>query len=273
MARFLTGNNLNAEIENIFRDAASMLILISPFIKLHDRYKASLLSHKENDKLAMIVIFGKNEENLSRSMSLDDLNFFKQFPNIEIKYEKRLHAKYYANEFAAIITSMNLYSFSQDNNIEVGVLAEYSLFGNNSLDADAEKYFSEVINLSEPIFKKSPQYENTLLGLKKKYSQSKIEIDKIADFFSDRPDKNNVVKNNVQNQKQTGFCIRTAASIPFNKDKPLSPDAYKQWNKNPNNPENFCHFSGERSNGETSVAKPILYKNWKKASEIFGLKS
>jgi hypothetical protein len=39
------------------------------------------------------------------------LIFFKEFPNIEIRYEK--DAKN-ANEASAILTSMNLYEFSQD---------------------------------------------------------------------------------------------------------------------------------------------------------------
>ena len=67
-------------------------------------------------------MFGKNEQDPSKSMKLEELDFFKEFSNIEIKYEKRLHAKYYANDYSAILTSMNLYSHSQDNNIEAGVI-------------------------------------------------------------------------------------------------------------------------------------------------------
>lgn len=49
--------------------------------------------------------------------------------------------------------------------------------------------------------------------------------------------------------------------------------AFKMWNKfkNPDFPEKYCHFSGELSNGETSVNKPILSKNWRKAKERFNL--
>lgn len=271
MANFLKGNDLNAAMENILRNATNELILISPFIKLHDRYRSSLLTHKENDTLSIVVVFGKNEDNIARSMSVDDIYFFMQFPNIEIRYEKRLHAKYFANESSAILTSMNLYSFSQDNNIEVGVLVEKTLLGNN-LDKDAFYYFDEVINQAELIFKKSPQYENTLMGLRKKYTQSTIEIDKLSTFFTAMPgNKSSVSNSEIHPKKPLGYCIRTGVQIPFNKDKPLSHEAYKLWNKNPNNSENYCHFSGEKSNGETSVAKPILSKNWKKAKEIFGL--
>ena len=75
------------------------------------------------------------------------------------------------------------------------------------------------------------------------------------------------------NDKKIGYCIRTGVEIPFNLKKPLSNDAYKKWNEfgDPNYPEKFCHFSGEPSDGKTSVSKPILAKNWKRAQKIFNL--
>jgi hypothetical protein len=62
----------------------------------------------------------------------------------------------------------------------------------------------------------------------------------------------------------------TGVKIPFNTEKTLSPEAFKALNKygDVNNPVKFCHYSGESSNGETSVAKPILKKNWKKAQNV-----
>ena len=53
----------------------------------------------------------------------------------------------------------------------------------------------------------------------------------------------------------------------------MSFEAYKAWKKagELECAEKFCHFSGEPSGGETSVAKPILKKNWKKAKETFDL--
>ena len=61
--------------------------------------------------------------------------------------------------------------------------------------------------------------------------------------------------------------------IPFNVEKPMSYEAFKSWSKysDPDYAEKFCHFSGEPSNGDTSVSRPILKKNWKKAKEIFDL--
>ena len=167
MAKFLTGNELNLELEKLLEKAEGSIILISPFIKLHARYESVLKLKINNPNLKITIVFGKNEENLAKSMAETDFNFFKQFPNIEIRFEKNLHAKYYANEYCAILTSMNLYSFSQDNNIEAGIIVNTSSFtsvatsliigGGDDVDEDSWKYFSRVIEQSDLLFKKIPE--------------------------------------------------------------------------------------------------------------------
>jgi len=284
MAKFLKGNDLNAELEKIFEDAEYSIILISPYIKLHDRYKSSLLAKLENYDLDITVLFGKNEDDMSKSMKQDDFDFFKQFPNIEILHEKRLHAKYYANETKAILTSMNLYGFSQNNNIEAGILMERTpkgtFTGSNTLDYETWKYFERVLQQAELLFEKRPVFKKKKNILSsKKYLNSEIKIDKLSEFFNDKNykkvfknsthKKEDISKNNIKSK--TGYCIRTGKEIAFNIEKPMQYEAFKMWNKykNPDFPEKYCHFSGEPSNGKTSVNKPILNKNWKKAKDLF----
>lgn len=289
MAKFLTGNELNLELEKLFENANNHLIIISPYIKLHDRYKSSLLARKNDPELEITLVFGKNEYDKSKSMNLEDFSFLKEFTNIEIRYEKRLHAKYYANDYNAIITSMNLYNFSQDNNIESGVLTNPSLTGvftsENSLDKNAWDYFTRVIDQSEVLFAKKPVFENTMFGMKKKYKESIIEKDILSDFFSNRIQNKSkaLLTSYKQDEKSSlvsstksvsvGYCIRTGKEIPFNTKKPMTEEAYKNWSKfeNEDYPEKYCHYSGEASNGETNFSKPILRKNWKKAAETFNL--
>lgn len=277
MAKFLTSNELNSEIEKLIENAKEDIVLISPYIKLHDRYASALRTKINDPNVQITVVFGKNEEDMSKSMKEEDFNFFKEFPNIEIRYEKRLHAKYYANEKASIITSMNLYSYSQDNNIETGVLSSHTfLISENSLEYQAFQYFNRVIEQADLLFKKTPEYERTMMGLSRKYINSVIEIDQLSDFFSGKTEayiaKSNQYKKERQEKakNQTGYCIRTGVEIPFNPEKPLSYEAYKIWNEyaDPTYSEKFCHFSGEDSNGETSVERPILRKNWRKAKSI-----
>ena len=119
----------------------------------------------------------------------------------------------------------------------------------------------------------------------KKYINSEIKVDKLSDFFKNR-NYNKIYKKEIENkdfdikttQKKEvkngiGYCIRTGKEIAFNIERPMEYEAFKMWNKfkNPDFPEKYCHFSGELSNGETSVNKPILSKNWRKAKERFNL--
>lgn len=282
MATFLTGNDLNAQLENLFEYADEYIILISPYIKLHDRYASVLKAKKDNPDFKIIVVFGKNEDDFSKSMKQEDFNFFKDFPNIEIRYEKRLHAKYYANESSAILTSMNLYNFSQDNNIEAGVLTNRkgilgSITSQDTLENDAAVYFQRVIEQSDLLFLKEPKFESTMLGLSRRYTNSVIETDKLSDFFNNKLKVDTSFKKDTfipkQATKQMGFCIRTGTQIPFNPKLPMCDTAFQSWKKFSNNEyaEKFCHFSGEPSNGETSFSKPILRKNWAKAKETHNL--
>lgn len=213
MAKFLTGNELNFELGKLLESAEGQIVLISPYIKLHERYASILKIKKDYPEIEIIIVFGKNEADISRSMKQEDFNFFKDFPNIEIRYEKRLHAKYYANENCAILTSMNLYDYSQDVNIEAGVMTKATLLGNitsniitnvtgvDDFDSTAWSYFSIVIKQSELLFKKVPVYEKTMFGFAKKYISSETEVDKLTDFFANRHkyenNRNNFEKVNI----------------------------------------------------------------------------
>ncbi len=298
-ARFITDSDLNAALEGIFKNAKTQLILISPYIKLHDRLQAILKTRLGDPELFIQVVFGKNEEDPKRSMRKEDLDFFMQFPNVEIRHERRLHAKYYTNDTVALITSMNLYSYSQDNNIESGILTSVSLLAgfanqltrNESLDDQALNYFSRVVEQATIIYKREPEFEKAIFGLTKKYVGSKVIEDKVQEFFAGKAsaDRPRAVTQQfvaappvtapmvppapLADLGRSGFCIRTGAAIPFNVKRPLSDDAYRSWSrfKDENYAEKFCHFSGEPSNGETSFAKPILRRHWSKAKATHGL--
>ena len=281
MAKFLKGNELNSEIEKIFEDAFDKIVIISPYIQLHERYKDSLLDKLKYPELEILLLFGKNEDNLSKSIKKEDLDFFIQFPNIKISYEKRLHAKYYANEYKAILTSMNLYGFSQNNNIEAGVLMESSrkgtFTGSNELDETTWDYFQRVFEQAELLFQKSPSFSKSNLLTSKKYLGSEMEVNKLDDYFKVNPSKQGFkTKGPLQktnNLEKTGYCIRTGKPIPFNLEKPLDNYAFKMWSKykDVEYPEKYCHYSGELSDGKTSVKRPILAKNWKSAKTKFNL--
>ena len=289
MAKFVKGNGLNAAIESIFDEAEGRLTIISPFIKLHQRFIDSLKSKIDNPKLEVKLVFGKNESNKSKSLSLQDFEFFKQFANVKIYYEPRLHAKYYANQNTAVLSSMNLYEYSQNNNIEFGIVTQHGMSLERlkdkvmgvELDNDAWDYFNSVVDGSELVFHNEPVFESNMLGLSKKYIRSEVKVDLLTEELSKpenaqkiKPKKPAEVKSiKPKTASEKGYCIRTGEQIPFDLTKPYSEKAYQAWSryKNEDFNEKYCHFSGEPSEGKTSMAKPILGKNWKLAKIQFKL--
>jgi len=93
MAKFITGNELTEEVCDIIHKAKKQLLIVSPYIKLDDYFKVLFDKHKKNPELHLLVAFGKNEKNIQKSLKREDLNYFKDFPNVSIVYIPNLHAK------------------------------------------------------------------------------------------------------------------------------------------------------------------------------------
>lgn len=269
MSEFLKDSQVQTAIEELIDKAEENLLLISPYIKLHDRVKDRLKSKKNNPNLSIVVIFGKNEDDTSKSLSRDDFDFLKSFPNILIGYEKRLHAKFYASEDYSIITSMNLHEFSQNNNIEVAIRLKTKTWiqaqiASDNVDYECANYFMEVIENCTVVFENEPKYKSGLLGLTSTYTNSEVITDDSENFFQKKESyqgkKYNKARTNFPTKTENGYCIRTGKSIPFNPLRPMCKEAYDSWSqyKNPDYAEKYCHKTGKSSNGKTSMRNPIL---------------
>jgi hypothetical protein len=237
MAKFLNRFELTGELHSIIEKAKEYLILISPYIKLTDSIKNSLSKHKVTSKFELIVIYGKNEADKSKSLSDYDMDFFKSFPNVTIGYHKRLHAKMYLNEFNCLLTSMNLHEYSMNENIEFGILTQSKLTDiiSGSLDKETAAFAEYIIEKSTIEFEKKVKKEKSFFGFFTKYGDPEIKVEK----------------------SRYGYCIRTGMQIPFNPSQPYSGDAFYSWNqyKNPDYKERYCHQCGE--NYSTSMRKPV----------------
>jgi phosphatidylserine/phosphatidylglycerophosphate/cardiolipin synthase-like enzyme len=78
-----------------------------------------------------------------------------------------LHAKCYLNENEAIVTSMNLYSFSQQNNDEMGIYV--------SKDDDPELY-KEISNEVQRLLTISEEVRVTIKKIDKRIAEQEISI-------------------------------------------------------------------------------------------------
>ncbi|HXE96165.1 MAG TPA: phospholipase D family protein [Dongiaceae bacterium] len=142
MAKFLNTSATNYFLEELIKDAKDRLILISPFLKLNDRIK-ELLSDKNRLKIDVRIVYGKSE------LQPEEINWLKELTYIRTSFCKNLHAKCYMNEELCIITSLNLYEFSQINNNEMGVLLRRS--EDAELYKDAYEEAQRIIRISDEV--------------------------------------------------------------------------------------------------------------------------
>ena len=119
MAKYLRTSGISAELEDLIRNAREKVYIISPYLKLSDSIR-ELINDKEREKIEVRIIFGKQELNPTEMSFLENLKY------VRLYFSNNLHAKCYLNESKMIITSMNLYEFSQQNNREMGILIERS---------------------------------------------------------------------------------------------------------------------------------------------------
>ncbi|WP_405352262.1 phospholipase D family protein [Nonlabens sp. Asnod3-H03] len=177
MSTFLTGDELNDAIDDVIINTKKFLFITSPYIKLDDHFKERLEILKKNREIYIHILFGKNESNIRNSFNRNDLDFFKEFKNISIIYEPKLHAKAYRNESEGVITSMNLYDYSAENNVEFGVYFKQGSLTDN-LYRDLKETHYEILEGAHCIYIRRPIYKKAVFGLIKKAISSEILLDK-----------------------------------------------------------------------------------------------
>jgi len=142
MAKFLNTSATNYFLEELIKDAKDRLILISPYLKLNDRVK-ELLADKNRLKIDVRMVYGKSE------LQPAEITWLREQSYIRTSFCKNLHAKCYLNEELCIVTSLNLYEFSQVNNNEMGILIRRS--DDAELYRDAYEEAQRIIRISDEV--------------------------------------------------------------------------------------------------------------------------
>ncbi|EJD0673022.1 phospholipase D family protein [Vibrio vulnificus] len=142
MAKFLNTSATNYYLEELIKNASERLILISPFLKLNDRIR-ELLEDKDRLKIDIRIVYGKSE------LQPDEINWLKGLSFVRTSFCKNLHAKCYINESSCIITSPNLYEFSQVNNNEMGIYIDRD--SDSELYKDSYEEAQRIIRISDEV--------------------------------------------------------------------------------------------------------------------------
>jgi len=115
MAEFLNKKKLLEWIPKIIETAEKELIIISPYIQVSEKI-FSLLKDAEKRGVEITLIYKEGE------LSDKERNKFNEIDNLNLLYHSNLHSKCLYNEKYLMITSMNLYEYSQRHNREMGIL-------------------------------------------------------------------------------------------------------------------------------------------------------
>ena len=237
-AQFLFDNQLIAEVENLIKNSKNELLLIAPFIDLDKRIQDALSEKINKTDFKLKVLFGENENNVYKSIKKDSLDFLKKFPDIEIRYNEKLHAKFFLNDTHFILSSLNLYDYSLEKNIESGILVQHSargLFGkamdgaNNLISEGVSSVKANVLgienNEEDPAIKFYQIFESSYLKFKavpvlknkkglfsgivgaKEIDTTTILVDELSVFFSP------IAKNIKPVEKYTNTSVETSQIV------------------------------------------------------------
>lgn len=225
MAEFLDTEGITYNIKQIIKKSRDKIYLMSPYLQVNRRIKEELID-KDKFELDIRLIYGKVE------LKSDELDWIKELSNMRLYYNEFLHAKCYMNENKAIITSMNLYDYSQKNNVEMGILVD------KNEDPDL---YSEIYD--------------EVMRVQRNSERTKINIEKIT--------HKNDEEELADKEQDTGFCIRCKKKIDLDPKKPYCSDCYKTWNEYKNNDykEKHCHICGKEM--DSSRNKPVCYDCFK----------
>jgi phosphatidylserine/phosphatidylglycerophosphate/cardiolipin synthase-like enzyme len=233
MAQFLDTTAVSHELTQLIKKADEKLYLLSPYLQIAPPLK-DLIKERDSRKIDIRFVYGKVDK-----LNQEDMSFLQELTSVKISFCENMHAKCYLNENTAIVTSMNLYQYSQQNNREMGIKIE------KDKDPDLFKEtLAETIRLIQTAVE--PQYI-----VKKKTAE---------------PVKTPQQK--APQQKQTlgksGFCIRCHATMDINPEKPLCAKCYPIWAKfsDKTYEEKYCHLCGKES--KQSYEKPVCYNCYKK---------
>ncbi len=232
MADLLTTSESSSAIEQLIKNAKEKLYLISPFLQINPLLRTRINDIDITSSTIDIKIVCRTDK-----INVNDMEFLQGLKNVKILALDNLHAKCYLNQDTAIITSLNLYQYSEQNNREMGIKVDKNV-DPNLYDA----IYKEV----ESIMRESKKYE--------------IKMVKNAAPIASKE----TIKSVKQSQKASfGICIRCGQDIDFNIEKPLCNSCYQSWAKygDVTYPEKFCHVCGKES--KQSYDKPVCYGCYK----------
>lgn len=213
MAKFITTTGISHHIETIINKAQQEIYLVSPYLKISTNFEERLKDAAKKG-INITIIYGKTELKSTENALLQKIS------NLQVFFLEKLHSKCYFNEKEMIITSMNMYEFSEKNNREMGLLIDCEK--DKEVYHDAKNEVISIINHSKLKLKSEPVKLKRLPEKSKPHWHSDGETTFIPTI---------------------GYCISCATQIRFSNEKPYCDYCYEIVIENniPVEGEKYCH--------------------------------
>ena len=238
MAEFLTTKGITHAIDQIIKNAEEKLWIISPYLKI-DRHFEELLEERACDSPNVdIRVIYRSKKKLRPEVK----NWLAGYPSIRTSFRENLHAKCYLNEKEAILTSMNLYEFSQANNDEMGIL----------VSREDTPLYDSILRESRRILRNSEEVREMVATVNR------------ADDLLEQPKykAKQPTEMAIAETAKNGHCIRCKTSVPLKPLHPYCRNCFRSWNRAPDYKEKYCHACGNDT--ATTKNKPACLPCYRK---------
>lgn len=253
MAKFLTTRSTTSEIEKIINNANKSVVLITPFVRIPDSLFQNIITADKRD-VRITLIYGK------KRLKRDVYEQLEQLKNLKLYYLENLHAKCYFNEQCMVITSLNLYDFSEQANREMGVLVTRQDDKDVFTEAVREAQMIMSLASSQDLRHRIDEQSLTQTTDKVKTTPKEAKGELGSAFLRGFSD---ILLDAVGLGK--GHCIGCKTRIKYDEYRPYCPDCFKQWSKNKRQRASYCHSCGRVAT--TSINKPVCHFCWEKTIE------
>ncbi|MFY0523777.1 phospholipase D family protein [Archangium gephyra] len=235
MAKFLDTTGVSYHLQQLINRANDKLILLSPYLKLNERVKQALLD-REVFKTNIRIVYGKSE------LQPEEAEWMRKVKSIRLSFCKNLHAKCYLSESEAIVTSMNLYEFSQVNNVEMGIYIS---------KAEDPVLYQEIVEEVGRIVRMSEDVQISIERVKLKEAPVVVSSPGLVKAKAEQ----------AIASESSGHCIRCGDTIRLNPMYPYCRECYDDWSGDDEEPEEYCHICGNEHS--SSKVKPSCYPCFK----------
>lgn len=234
MSDFLTTRGTTYHLEQLIQNAERRLTLISPYLQFSNNVLARLKAADSRGVETHLVY-------RTEKLSAEERAKLHGLKKVFLYTLDNLHAKCYANERHVLISSMNLYDYSETSNWEMGVLLSAQ---DGQAEADARKEIKTILEAARP---------EPARGALRSFFSSALQRTAPAPKSPPAPGPKRISTPAAHH----GYCIRCSDDIQYRPQSPLCDSCYSSWAAwgNDSYPEKACHRCARPA--DVSKAKPL----------------